>query len=189
MRRAVCKTQPAFLIPRGCELVGCWYPQVAVLNHCRALDLKFLALLVDHARHLRRLEIYGKSGSTSLSTGRGQLRWTSSSLSDLTLPPPCGASPYRFIRYMRVEEKGNGPMGEEIGRNTRTVFAHPTLVAVFLPCALSIMGLRDSPHKTHVSINQEVSQLVKAGAPFRFVVTRRFNSVSSYFYILTDTTI
>lgn len=37
--------------------------QVAVLNYCRALSPKALALLVNHARHLRKLEIYGKHNS------------------------------------------------------------------------------------------------------------------------------
>ncbi|CAM9198822.1 unnamed protein product [Ectocarpus sp. 13 AM-2016] len=33
--------------------------RVVVLNYCRGLQAKFLAKLVDHAKHLRRLEIYG----------------------------------------------------------------------------------------------------------------------------------
>jgi len=33
---------------------------VVVLNYCRALQPKFLARLVDHARYLHRLEIYGE---------------------------------------------------------------------------------------------------------------------------------
>lgn len=39
--------------------------QVVVLNYCRGLQAKFLAKLVDHAKHLRRLEIYGKHRSSS----------------------------------------------------------------------------------------------------------------------------
>lgn len=38
--------------------------QVVILNYCRALQPKSLGLLVDHARDLHRLEIYGEERPT-----------------------------------------------------------------------------------------------------------------------------
>lgn len=38
--------------------------QVVILNYCRALQPKSLGLLVDHARDLHRLEIYGEESLT-----------------------------------------------------------------------------------------------------------------------------
>ena len=56
----LCQSFPDLTVRRTVRLVMGLLRQVAILNNCKALHAKFLALLVDHARRLHRLEIYGE---------------------------------------------------------------------------------------------------------------------------------